>query len=81
LTTAGRASLRKGRAPVCKGLSDLYGEAVGSARGLGKAECRRQSGTQSTGCEEKVMMRIDCCSSGIHAATPHLDSGDVAGIY
>ena len=31
------------------------------------------------GCEEKVMMRIDCCSSGIHAVTPHLDDGDLAG--
>src|ERR1700709_2657140 len=31
------------------------------------------------GYEEKVMIRIDCCSSGIHAVTPHLDDGDLAG--
>jgi hypothetical protein len=36
------------------------------------------SGTRKTGCEEKVMMRIDHCSSGIHAPPSHLGGGDFA---
>jgi hypothetical protein len=38
-----------------------------------------QQPARQRGCYKKVMMRIDCCSPGIHAAAPHLVGGDLAG--
>lgn len=57
----------------------------GAAKGPLRLSVRQRrskpSGSSRCGCDEKVMMRIDCRSSGIHAATPHLDGGDLAGTY
>jgi len=35
-------------------------------------------GSTKTGYEEKVMVRIHHCSSGIHASPAHLEGGDFA---
>jgi len=48
-----------------------------------KVRCHRRRGrdgpSKKTGCEEKVMVRVHHCSSGIHAQPSHLEGGDFAG--
>jgi len=67
------------RRPI--GASDPACYVFGSGRSFEKlsaAAGEGAPGSTNTGCEEKVMVRIHHCSSGIHASPAHLEGGDFA---